>query len=85
MYGNRGLGIEIKGEPDQVVAHPVDRAKRLQGKTMNKVLYGLIQTEKFLQVATLAAVILYVGYLGCAQARSDRAPSVVSPGSTLQK
>ncbi len=52
---------------------------------MKKVIYGLIQIEKFLQAATLAAVILYVGYLGCAQARSDRAPSVVNPGSTLQR
>ncbi|WP_156481560.1 MULTISPECIES: hypothetical protein [unclassified Anabaena] len=52
---------------------------------MNKFIRGFITIEKSLQVLALLGLILFLGYLGFEQYRSDSTPSVPINSPTIQK
>ncbi|MGG6265861.1 hypothetical protein ACQ4M3_18915 [Leptolyngbya sp. AN03gr2] len=51
---------------------------------MSKLLQGLITIERSMQVAALIGVVVFLGYLGVVNVKSDRAP-VPHNSPTLQK
>jgi hypothetical protein len=49
---------------------------------MDKFLSSFIKIEKTIQILTLVAVMLFLGYLGFMNYRSERAPSPVTSPTT---
>lgn len=52
---------------------------------MEKFLHGFIKIEKFTQIIALVGVIMFLGYLGLTNYRSDSLPSLPITSPTTQK
>ncbi len=51
---------------------------------MDRLLSGFIKIEKSIQILTLVGAMLFLGYLGFMNYRSDRIPSTVTPPTILK-
>ncbi len=52
---------------------------------MNKLVHSLITIEKSIQIATVVGLILFLGYLGKVNHRSDRPASISIILPTMQQ
>ncbi|HEY9799485.1 MAG TPA: hypothetical protein V6D25_03945 [Leptolyngbyaceae cyanobacterium] len=52
---------------------------------MNKLLHSFITIEKSIQIVTLVGLMLFLGYLGFIEYRSDRTLSVPVISPTIQQ